>query len=514
MKIVTGKMMKEADRKAIEEAGVPSLLLMEHAGLGVLKEVEKLLGTCSQKIVSIVAGKGNNGGDGFVVARHLLKKGSIPKVFLAVDPDQIKGDAKVNLSLFEQWGGQISTVTSGNLRAVKKELGESHLIVDALFGTGLSSPLEGLVAQLVRFINGLNLLVVAIDIPSGIHSDSGQVLGVAIKARVTATMGLPKQGCYFFPGAEYTGELKIVDIGIPPSVLEQINSSFQVITRDQVASLLPKRPMKSHKGLFGHVAIVAGARNTTGASLLTSLAALRSGAGLVTLAIPASIHSIVAAHLLEVMSYPLPETQKQTLSTKAEEPILSLLKGKRSLALGPGISTHPETHELIHRILPQLTVPTVLDADALNALSGHLGLLKQCQVPMILTPHPGEMGRLLGITAAEVEADRLGSVEKLARLSGQYIVLKGAKTLVRGPHGETYLNPTGNPGMATAGIGDALTGVIAGLLAQGLSPLDSAIAGTFIHGLAGDFALKEKGARGLITRDLIEQLPVAFRELE
>jgi len=506
--------MREVDQRAIEEAGVPSLLLMEHAGLGVLHEIEKRFGACSQKVVSIVAGKGNNGGDGYVVARHLLKMGAIPKVFLAVDPKQIKGDAKVNLSLFEKWGGQIFTVTPGNLRTVKKDLAESHLIIDALFGTGLSSPLEGLVAQLVRFINSLNLPVVAIDIPSGIHSDSGHVLGVAMKAWVTATMGLPKQGCYFFPGAEYVGDLTIVDIGIPPSVLEQVNSSFHVITRDQVESLLPKRPMKSHKGLFGHVAVVAGARNTTGASILTSLAAMRSGAGLVTLATPASIHSIVAAQLLEVMSHPLPETQKQTFSTKAEEPILSLLKGKRALALGPGISTHPETQELIQRILPQLTVPTVLDADALNALSGHLGILKRCQVPIILTPHPGEMGRLLGITSSEVEKDRLGSVRKLAQTCGQWVVLKGAKTLVADPHGETYLNPTGNPGMATAGIGDALTGVIAGFLAQGLSPLDSAIAGTFIHGLAGDFALKEKGTRGLITRDLIEQLPAALRDLE
>lgn len=516
MKVATAKEMQGLDRKAMEEHGIPGLTLMENAGTRVVEEISAAFGPPQNKAVTVVAGKGNNGGDGLVVARLLHKKGAVVRVFLTSPPDEVRGDAHSNLERYQATGGAFAVLSESSLESFRSTLVESDLIVDAIFGTGLSSPITGETAKAVDAINQISarrIPVIAIDISSGINADTGQVMGVAIYATLTVTFGLLKRGHFLFPGAEHTGKLKVVDIGIPPPLIHQADIPAHLLTPHDLAPHLLLRPADVHKGSFGHLVVVAGSVGKSGAAVLTSLAALRTGAGLVTLATPQSVEASLGSNPPELMTLPLAETGDKTLAGDALGPLLKFVSDKTVVAIGPGLSTHPETSGLVRELLMRVTQPVVMDADGLNALAGHLDLLHQIQVPMILTPHPGEMGRLTGLSTQAVQQDRLGVAQAFSQRYKVIVVLKGAHTIIATPEGDLFINPTGNPGMATAGTGDVLTGMIAGLIAQRYEVRLAAQLGVYLHGLAGDLAAQAIGTVGLLASDMIARIPQAIRQL-
>jgi len=513
MKIVTAAQMKELDRRTIAEAKVPGAMLMERAGSGVVASMERAAGSLVGKTVTVLCGKGNNGGDGFVVARLLRKQRANVRVLLLAQPGDLSGDAKTMYRKCLSAAGAKAVSVSPSADTIRTALAQSDLIVDALLGTGLSASVSAPYRAAIDAINDASAPVVAVDLPSGIHADTGAVMGTAVRADMTVTFGLPKLGLYSGAGLDHAGTVHVVDIGIPPAFVEIIASRVSLITGETVRLLIPDRRLSSHKGTYGHAGIIAGSVGKTGAAAMAAKAALRVGAGLVTVATPASVNDTLEAKLLEAMTVPMPETKARTLALAGLEDILSFINARTAVAVGPGLTTHPETVELIHALLPRLEKPSVLDADALNALVGQTSLLDACKIPPILTPHPGEMARLVdGASARSINEDRIGAAVAFAQARNVMLVLKGARTVVAHPDGRAAVCPTGNPGMATAGTGDVLTGMIVGLLAQGLAPWDAARAGTYLHGLAGDLAAAERGMAGLIAGDVIEQIPSALTE--
>ena len=513
MKIITAAQMKELDRRTIEEAKVPGTTLMERAGSGVVLAMERAAGSLSGKTVTVLCGKGNNGGDGFVVARLLRKRRATVRVLLLAHPGDLSSNAKTMHRRFLAVAGSKAVAALPSSDAIRAALAQSDLIVDALLGTGLSAPVQAPYRTAVGLVNTADRPVIAVDLPSGLHADTGAVMGAAVRADVTVTFGLPKLGLYTGAGIEHAGAVEVVDIGIPPAFVEAIAGHVSLITGDTVRRLIPARRQSSHKGTYGHAGIIAGSVGKTGAAAMAAKAALRVGAGLVTVATPASVNDTLESKLLEAMTVPMPETRARTLARTGLEEILSFVNTRTAVAIGPGLTTHPETAELIHALLPRLEKPAVLDADALNALVGRTALLEECKAQTILTPHPGEMARLVdGASPRSINDDRIGTAVAFAKARRVLLVLKGARTVVAHPDGRAAICPTGNPGMATAGTGDVLTGMIVGLLAQGLTPWDAARAGTYLHGLAGDLAAAERGLAGLTAGDVIEQIPAALIE--
>ncbi len=511
MKIVTAAQMQALDRRAIQEARIPSRTLMANAGAGVVAAMEEVLGPATGRTVTVVCGKGNNGGDGFVVARLLRQKQARVRTVLVAKPDELSADAQHMYRRFARIAGKAATLITPGDERLRELLKDSELIVDALLGTGLSAPVTGAYKTAIEAINAAGRPVIAVDLPSGIHADTGAVLGAAVRATLTVTFGLPKLGLYVGSGIDHAGLVRIADIGIPPAFVQAVDSPLSLITGPEVRALLPSRRPSAHKGTFGHAGIIAGSLGKSGAAAMAAMAALRAGAGLVTVATPSSVNDVLEAKLLEVMTAPMPETKARTLARSSLDRLVAFAEGKTALAVGPGLTTHPETVELVHALLPRLIRPCVLDADALNALAGRTARLADCKVPLVLTPHPGEMARLEEeATPQSINADRIGVATRFAQRRGVVLVLKGARTVVANPDGRAAICPTGNPGMATAGTGDALTGLIVGLLAQGLTPWDAARAGVYCHGLAGDLAAAELGAAGMTASDLISRIPRAF----
>jgi NAD(P)H-hydrate epimerase len=511
MKIVTAVQMKELDRRTIEEAKVPGATLMERAGSGVAEAMTRAYGPLAARVVTVLCGKGNNGGDGFVVARLLRKQRARVRVLLLARPGDLTGDARTMCRRFVSAAGSRSVSASPAPDALRASLAQSDLVVDALLGTGLSAPVTGAYRDAIEAMNESGRPVISVDLPSGIHADTGAVLGAAVRADLTVTFGLPKLGLYSGPGLDHAGRIEVVDIGIPAAFVDAIASRVTLLTPAIVRRLIPDRRPSSHKGTYGHAGIIAGSVGKTGAAAMAAKSALRVGAGLVTVATPASVNDTLEAKLLEAMTVPMPETKERTLARAALEELLSFISARTAVAIGPGLTTHQETVELLHALVPRLEKPSVLDADALNALAGRISLLDACKVPPILTPHPGEMARLLdNATAQSVNADRVGVALTFAQARRVVLVLKGARTVVANPDGRAAICPTGNPGMATAGTGDVLTGMIVGLLAQGLGPWDAACAGAYLHGLAGDLASLRFGAAGMTAGDVIEQIPYAL----
>jgi NAD(P)H-hydrate epimerase len=367
--------------------------------------------------------------------------------------------------------------------------------------------------RIVEVLNGSGKPIVAVDIPSGLEADTGKANGPCIRATHTVTFALPKLGLILEPGADYAGELHVADISIPTVLIEKEAPQRYLITADMVKEWLPPRPSAAHKGDFGRVMVVAGSRGMTGAACLVGEAALRAGAGLVTVAVPESLHDIMESKLTEVMTVPLPDTGKGSLSRDARQKILSLLENANVLAIGPGLSTVPEVVTMLRELLPSVRIPCVIDADGLNALAGEVDVLRKIQAPVVITPHPGEMARLMGVTIREIQEDRLSVAGKAATTWNEVSLLKGARTVVAAPNGAIYINPTGNPGMATGGSGDVLTGVVAALIAQGLGPAQAASAGAYIHGLAGDIGAGIKGMIGLTAGDILLNLPAAIMNI-
>lgn len=512
--VFTAQEMRALDQHAITQLRIPGPRLMEAAGRGAARAIQASFGLLRRKRVVICCGKGNNGGDGFVVARELRKAGVGVRVFLLAGVHEVKGDAALMLGIYRKRGGKIEEVTQKEeLGALKEALQSADLVVDALLGTGLTGAATGLYAAAIELINTSGRPVAALDLPSGLSADQGTLLGPTVRASLTLTFAGCKRGLLLYPGASWAGQLRVVDIGIPQSALWQGASVFQLELSD-VAALLPRRPVDAHKGTFGHLLVVAGSVGKTGAAAMTGRAALRSGVGLVTIAAPVSQQPVIAALGMETMTEPLPETPGQSIAQKAKERILELAARTDAVALGPGVSLDPETQGLVRELVRELECPTVVDADGLTALAGHLDLLKGSPAPRCLTPHPGEMARLVGTLVKEIQADRIGAVEAFCRRLSVFLVLKGAGSAIGDPEGKIFLNPTGNPGMASGGSGDVLTGMIGAFLARGMSPLQALQAGVCLHGLAGDLARDDKGEEGLIAGDILEAIPLAILSVQ
>lgn len=509
MKLADSRTIKKIDSAAMRKYGIRALVLMENAGRAVAEAVKKELEPVASKYkrVAIIAGKGNNGGDGFVAARHLMNSGVSVALFSFARVEDIRGDAGVNALAWQRMGGEINYLLSkGDLKKHEYAIRHSSIIVDAIFGTGLGSPVSGLYADTIAYMNGLERKIVSVDMPSGIDASTGAVLGVAVKASLTVTMAVPKIGLYSYPGRSFAGRVVVADIGAPRELIEGEAIRWNLITEDDLKKILKIRKPESHKSTHGHMLIVAGSPGMTGAAYMAGVASMRAGSGLTTIALPESLNPIMEAKTTEIMTLPVPEADGRLVSTSFEK-IRHALTGKSVLLIGPGIGNHPGTFGLVEKLIDAAEIPTVLDADGLNAFAGNAKGLKKCKAPLVITPHPGEAARLLKTSTVVVQSDRMGAAKELARATGATVVLKGAGTVITGPDGQFYLNPTGNPGLATAGTGDVLSGMIGGLLAQGYTPTEAAIAAVYLHGLAGDRVKEAQGEAGMMATDLLPLIP-------
>ncbi|MEA2601320.1 MAG: ADP-dependent NAD(P)H-hydrate dehydratase / NAD(P)H-hydrate epimerase [Acidobacteriota bacterium] len=518
MRILTAEAMREVDRAAIEELGIPSLVLMENAAIGVVEALCQAYGEADS--VAIFCGPGNNGGDGLAAARHLAIRGFEVRIFLVAGGRPVTGDAGVQLGICRRAELPILEIDSREvLPSALEATAECDVVVDALFGTGLARPLEGLFAETVQAINELGLPVVAVDLPSGLSASLTRPIGVCIDADLTVTFAAPKVAHVFPPASDCVGEMVVTDLGIPPRLVEDLEEEggdLHLLMGEELAGLLPEREPDSHKGDYGHALILAGSPGKAGAAILAARAAVRAGAGLVTVAVPESILQTVDLGSIESMTLGLPAAvlpgQSGQIAERAAEIVLDAAEGKAVLALGPGLGQDPATVAAIRRIALECPLPLVLDADGLNAFAGKAGDLCGRRAETILTPHPGELGRLLGCSTAQIQEDRVAAARGAAEETGAIVVLKGHLTLVASGTA-VFVNPTGNPGMATGGSGDVLTGLLAGLLAQGLDALDATLLAVYLHGLAGDLAAGRLRAGNLAADDLIRILPGAFRML-
>jgi ADP-dependent NAD(P)H-hydrate dehydratase / NAD(P)H-hydrate epimerase len=511
MHLVTSARMKAMDRRTIEEFGVPGIDLMNRAGAAVVDEIIDRVGNLSGEAITILCGRGNNGGDGFVIARLMERLNARVSLWLLAEPATVTGDAKLAMDQWVESGGTIHTLsTDEEVAEAAQEWQKSDMIVDAMLGTGLSGDVRGIARTAIEQVGTIRVPVVAVDIPSGISSDTGAVCGVAIKAGLTVTFGLPKIGQAFQPGKEHCGTLTVSDIGLHPQAVEEEAGFVRMTGRTTAREWLPRRANDAHKGDAGKVMLIGTSVGMTGAGVLSSEAALRSGAGLVYLACPESLNDVLETKSTEVITLPMPEVRKhRCFSLRAVGQIHRALEGMNALAIGPGLGRHRETRELVRRILSHATIPTVVDADALFALSPGNFPFDQ---PVILTPHYGEAARLLGMEIDEIRRDPITVCRDAAEKLGVTMLLKGAPTVVTGPSGETWVNPTGNAGMATAGTGDVLTGMIAGLLGQGVEPETAARLAAFVHGTAGDLARDELGMTGMIAGDILRLVPQAIMD--
>jgi len=541
MKVVTARQMQALDRYTIEEIGLPGIVLMENAGRQVVARMLQHFSDLPHRRVNIVCGKGNNGGDGMVVARHLSALGTAVSIFLLADPQSLSGDAKTNAQIAQKLNLAIRSILSPeDLQNYRTILLDADILVDALFGTGLTPPVRGLAAEVINLLNEAGKAgkpIVSVDLPSGLSADLAHPVGPHVVASLTVTFALPKLAHVLPPACQAIGKLEIADIGIPEKAVQAVqavqpaqavqsgqavqpgqsaqqeNIQLEMIEPESIRHCWPPRSPESHKGTYGHLLVLAGSVGKTGAAYLASQSAARVGTGLVTLGIPESLNAIMEVKLTEVMTYPLPETREKTFSAQATAAIEEMLPRMSALAFGPGVGVNSEVKELIGWIIHHADIPIVLDADGINALAAHASILKEARQPMVLTPHPKELSRLLRIELKAVLDDRLEICRRAACEFNCYLALKGFRTLVADPQGNVFVNPTGNPGMATGGTGDVLTGVIGGLLAQGIPKIRALQAGVYLHGFSGDLVREQKGEYGLVATDLIEHLPIAIERL-
>lgn len=512
MKVVTGAVMQQMDRETIDEYGVAGLTLMENAGRACALAIHESYGDRPGPTAVILAGKGNNGGDGYVIARMLREMEWSVRLFVLARREEVSGDARINLELLP---AELPTFcpTELEFRGGATALAGATVVVDALLGTGLKSEVAGHYAAAITMVNGCGRPVVAVDIPSGIDAATGRVLGCAVRADLTVTFALAKLGHILYPGADHAGRLLVRDIGIPAEVADEAQGC-EFVDEAAARALLRQRARTAHKGTNGHCLIIAGATGKTGAAAMAANSAVRAGAGLVTLAVPATLNPILEVKTTEAMTVPLPDGGRGYLGEEAQADITRILSGRNAVALGPGLGWEGETARLVRRLVEVVAAPLVIDADGLNALSEEPAVLKRAwSSAVILTPHPGEMARLADIATADVEADRIGTARAFAHEQGVYLVLKGARTVIAAPNGQVAINGSGNPGMATGGMGDVLTGVLTALLAQGYDPFTACCLGVFCHGLAADLVAGDKGEIGMSAVDVQEMLPYAFRKL-
>ena len=510
MRVLNAEQIREADRCTIDDLGVPSTVLMENAGRQVVAAMRAVYGDIDQRCISVLCGCGNNGGDGLVVARVLWQQGVQVQVFLSGDEEGLSPDSRINLQIIKRTGIPLTEVPNANAwQGIREKALNADLIVDSLLGTGITRALEDPLKTVVADVNASDVPVLSVDIPTGLPTDQAGDVSDVVAADVTVTLAAPKPSLLLPPTDAWAGDLVIVDIGIPESVIDRVpGPRLSLLTPDDVRDLVPARPSDAHKGHFGHVLLVAGGAGKSGAAALAGRAALRSGAGLVTVAAPSSVIDIVAAATPECMTLSLPSIDDGTLSASALEPPLNFECDV--VAAGPGLGSSSDITTIVKGLLSRKSSSLVLDADALNALASEPTSLVGGNRPVIITPHPGEMARLTARSTVEVQTDRLAVARQFAVDHRLHVVLKGAGTIVADPSGDAWLNLTGNPGMATAGVGDVLTGVIAAWLAQTSRPDLACQLGVYLHGLAGDLASDEQSEVALIASDVIDNLGVAL----
>lgn len=514
MRLINGEASRRMDKEAMETYGLDTLVLMENAGLRSADYAASLLNEQPENArVSVIVGKGNNGGDGLVMARHLFNKGFDVEIFCLGQPESFSPAAKTNWQVVQAMDIKTTFLEQvRDLTLFRVKLLASSLIVDAIFGSGFKGEMTGLAKEVVEIVNQVHSPVLALDIPSGIDADTGEIGRTFIEADYTISFALPKFGNILAPGGEYNGILNVVDISFPKDLIAEKEKDDAVIDEAWALTKMNPRKADSHKGIYGHVLVVGGSAHMTGSLILAGKGALKAGAGLVTYMMPLSLHDAVRSQNLEAMTYRLPENEDGSLGLAAAEPILQNT-GNKILVLGMGLSRTDDSMALVKRIIEDVNCPLVLDADALIAL-GELDGRKKTQHPLILTPHPGEMSRILGWSIREVQENRIKAAKLAAEKFSAVVVLKGSRTIISSPDGKILVNLTGNAGMATGGMGDVLSGIIGALLGQGLDPLSAAALGVYFHGLAGDFAAEEKGEMGLTAADIIEYLPSVLADYE
>ena len=506
---------RDLDRISQEKYGIPSYSLMTRAGEAVANAVVERFPEAAAEVL-VVAGKGNNGGDGFVAARRLIQDGFVARAILLGRAADLKGDAARAQAEFRASGGKIIEIASesGLDTAFSRKPGA---VIDAIFGTGLNAEVRGLPRRAIEIVNSFGLPTVAVDIASGVNSDTGAVMGAAVRASMTVTFGFAKFGHVSYPGAGHCGELRVVDIGFAPHAIEEIAPRGRFVERADLRHLLRARPVNSHKGMYGHPLVIAGGRGKSGAVLLASRGALRMGAGLVTAAVPESIQPVVAAGQAELMTEPIADRDGHFDGAHAPNTLQMLLEGKNALIVGPGMGVNDDTRRLVEWLISDASErerPMLIDADALNALAA-IGCenLRRARGPVVLTPHPGEAARLLGVTTAVINDDRVSAACNLAERTGAIVLLKGARSVIASSDGDIYINSTGNPGMSTPGMGDALSGMVGALLGQHMRPLDALALGVFLHGYAADRVAARIGRIGYLAGDVIDELPAALEAL-
>lgn len=519
MEVLDPARMREADRQTIEQLQVPGLVLMENAGRLVAETILDQVDDAAQRELLVFAGIGNNGGDGFVCARHLRQRGVSVAVVLVGEQAALRGDAQTMLGAWIGPGGVLHLAPNeAALNTLRDDavvtLDPTTIVIDALLGTGLSRPVEGVVARAIEWINTSGATVVAVDIPSGLDAGRSQPIGAAVHADLTVTFARPKPAQLLPPAEALCGEIVVVDIGIPARVIAGTKPDLFWATREMIAPLIPGRATDDHKGRFGHVLIVGGSTGKAGAAALAGWATLQSGAGLVTVAAPPGVRSEIASFAPEMMTADLPADAEGRVSVDAAATVLSLLADKEVLAIGPGLGQSASVTRCVETLLTRAKSTIVLDADGLNVFAGRLGRLAEHRATLIITPHPGEAARLLGSTVESIQADRLFAARRLAREVDALCVLKGHRTVIAAADGHALINSTGNPGMATGGMGDLLTGLIAGFLAQRMEPFAAASLAVYLHGLAGDIAIEaDETMATLSATSLLSHFPAALRRL-
>lgn len=513
MIVVTSDEMRRIDRRAIENRGIASLELMENAGDSVARFVRRVF---PDRSVVVVSGTGNNGGDGLVCARLLARSAFDVRAVILGDVGSLSPDCRTQYVAAMEAGVRIDA-WRGDPEVI---MGDDTVIVDAIFGTGLRRPLEGGFVDVVSAINRSGVPVVAVDMPTGVSADTGMVLGTAVKANYTITFGLPKIGQFLYPGAGLCGKLIIEGIGFPEDILNDQTLKHNLIDENVVIPVVRNRSADSHKGSYGHVFVIAGSSGKTGAAVLSAKSCMRTGAGAVTIGVPDKLSQVFQCRVTEEMILSLPGTSQGTIARHAADIALEFIESRAdAVVLGPGIGISDDVRGFVKDVIRRASKPMIIDADALNCLEGDTVVLKDAVCGLSITPHPGEMSRLLsgmipGINAREVNSKRIELARSFSAEHGVVCVLKGVPTVVASPDGTVFINQTGNPGMATAGSGDVLTGIIGALMGQGRSQLDASVCGVYLHGLAGDFAMRDKGEHSLIAGDIIEYLPHAFRSIK
>lgn len=504
---MTRDQIRKFDEIAIVNYGIDGTVLMENAGGGAARIImDDLRGVKGS--VAIVAGQGNNGGDGFVTARHMINSGRRVRVFFIGQRDRLKGDAKKNFEILVKMGAGVTDMPrDGDVENLSEYLRGRAAVIDALFGTGLDREITGRYRRAIEMINNSQLPVYSLDLPSGIDADTGLPLGICVRAGKTITFAYLKRGLVIYPGAEFAGDVSVIDIGAPRDIVEKTGYDGETIEETVLGSWLRPRKPDSHKGTYGHVLIAAGSEGKAGAALMASLAALRSGSGLVTIAAQESVaKAIESSKPFEVMMEPF--------DPYAPDSLLELIEGKDAVAFGPGCGVNDRMGKVLEACLSSCRAPLVIDADGLTLLAKNTSMLDGLSFPVILTPHPGEMVRLTGAAKDEIQAFRIPVSREFAGRTGTTLILKGARTVIADPQGRVFVNPSGNPGMASGGMGDVLTGQIVSFCGQGYSPLEASCLSVFIHGRAGDRAREVKGESGLIATDVIDLIPDVMKDLE